>query len=721
MEIGNLFKPKEPETPAEKFLAIQIQEGILKTAVWQVINGHPEIINFGTVEKWIDTESLVTATDTSLSSALESQTSEPDQVIFGLPDSWIKEDKINPEYGHHLKELIAKLELKPIGFVAIIEATIQQLKNREGIPPSAIFLEIHSTKVNVVVVKLGETVGKEEVGRSDDLAKDVQEGLARLNINQLPARIIIIDGQEPDVEQQLTSFPWQDDLSFLHLPKVELPDPNFSIEAVALSGGSEAAKSLGIEIVDPELTKQPSPPENTEEQPDFSSDNNLGFITGQDIRKVNHPQNIPENDPEPIFSSSSPQPTTSPKLSLASFLSKIKKSKPIFARPTSPFAQSRPSKKLLLLIPTVFILLLVGSIFAYSRISTATITIFVSTKELNKSIKIAIADTPQDSIPTLSATAESLELQASGSIPTSGEALVGEKATGELTFYNLTSTEKKINAGTSLITGNNRKFTLNENITIASASSETNADLQTITTPGKSTGKATASAIGADSNVDKETELTVGTYPKSSLLAKANTQFSGGTSRTVKAVSKKDQQTLLEQLSSQISEQAHEKLESSSDYQIISQDTKTIKQKFSHDIGEEADTLSLDLEAKANFLRFQQSNLQGLIESQLKSETEAGFSLSLDKDSLSVETPTNDSKGLITTIVTVKAKLIPEIAVDDYRRQLKGKSVETARQLLENIAGYQKLKVVINPKLPFLSNRLPANPDKIILNIEPSS
>ena len=50
MEITHLFKAKEPVTPPELFLAIQIQEGLVKTAIWQVSNGKPEIVSYGSQE-----------------------------------------------------------------------------------------------------------------------------------------------------------------------------------------------------------------------------------------------------------------------------------------------------------------------------------------------------------------------------------------------------------------------------------------------------------------------------------------------------------------------------------------------------------------------------------------------------------------------------------------------------------------------------------------------
>jgi len=715
MEIGNIFKAKEPATPSEHFLAIQIQEGIVKTAVWQVSSGQPEVTSYGSLQEWTDTESLVVAVDASLTTALEGQELEPDRVIFGLPESWVKDDKISPDASVHLKELIHKLELKPIGFVVITEAVIQQLKLNEGIPPTAILLELHSSKVNVVVTKLGEVVGREEVGRSDDLAKDVQEGLARLEIDQFPARIIIINGQDTDIEQQLTSFPWKEQLPFLHIPKVETPDPKFSIKAVALSGGSEAARSLGIEVQEPETAGSPggAVPDSDESDSDPDS-GDLGFVVGQDIRDLDTPESD-MSEPAPIVPSA---PIKRPKFAVPAALTNLKSFIPRFNQSSFSQPQFNFKNPLFIAIPVILLLIIFGIVFAYGSISSAKITLFVEPKQLDKSFELAIADSPQDDLPTIPATSESLELNASGSIPTSGEALVGDKATGEVTVFNKTDSEKTFEKGTTLTTSGNLKFVLDSDVTVASRSAE-EQDGGINIVYGKVTTSVTANAIGAESNIDNNTEFTVGTFPKSSIDAKATKDFSGGTSRTVKAVSKTDRQELLDQLSEQIKSEAKDKLSSSDEFQIVPQDVEIIDQSFSDAVGDETDTLSLDLKAKANFLKFRQSALSSLVELQINSDIPPGFTFNPDNADITVSPPETDDDGLITTTATVKANLTPDVPISDYQKQLKGKSVNTADRLLQNIAGYKKLTIIITPKLPFLSGRLPSNTDKIQFEIKP--
>jgi len=64
---------------------------------------------------------------------------------------------------------------------------------------------------------------------------------------------------------------------------------------------------------------------------------------------------------------------------------------------------------------------------------------------------------------------------------------------------------------------------------------------------------------------------------------------------------------------------------------------------------------------------------------------------------------------------------MPQLSVSDYQQQLKGKTLNAAKTLLQTIPGYQKTTVIINPNLPFITEKLPLNPAKINLTLEPSA
>src|SRR3989338_10282519 len=115
MVLNNLFTPKNKKTTAELFLAVEIHESMIKSAVWQVEAETPSIVALGSYELWDSEDSLINGVDASLSEAIRGLSSEPDRVIFGLPDSWLSENRVHPTKQKLIKRLIKESEIKTIG------------------------------------------------------------------------------------------------------------------------------------------------------------------------------------------------------------------------------------------------------------------------------------------------------------------------------------------------------------------------------------------------------------------------------------------------------------------------------------------------------------------------------------------------------------------------------------------------------------------------------
>ena len=116
--FGNNTKTKEPDL----FLAIEIHESLIKTALWEVVEGIPSVIKVGSFESWEDEDSLINGVDASLEQAVKDIDSEPRKVIFGLPDSWINDGKVHPSKTKLISRLVKELGLDPIGMVPINSA-----------------------------------------------------------------------------------------------------------------------------------------------------------------------------------------------------------------------------------------------------------------------------------------------------------------------------------------------------------------------------------------------------------------------------------------------------------------------------------------------------------------------------------------------------------------------------------------------------------------------
>ncbi len=710
MEINNILKKNnKDEMSPEKFLAIEIQESRVKTAVWQIVDNQPKIINYGSVESWRDDESLLLAVDKSLGSALKGLSSEPDKAIFGLPEAWVKGKKIALSIQPKIKDITKKLEIEAVGFVVITEAIIQQLKISEGIPPSLILLELNDTKVNVVVIKLGRVIGRQEVGRSEDLGQDVEEALARIDVKQLPSRILIINGSESDAEQQLSSYPWQEKLPFIHLPKVEQPDSQLTIQSVALAGGIEAAKSMGIKISDKKIKKDKNKSNTKHKQNSFISD---------DITKSSHQDQESEPDDE-VKKIKDTQDRKGIKTYSSILVNKIKN----FKRPSVNFSfpKTNISKTWKILAPLIILLLMgIGTLIIYMQFLTANIKVFVEPEKVTKRLTIDISDQGSGNS-TLKAGQQSISLEGQGEISTTGETLIGNPAKGQVVLYNKTNSSKVIEKGAILATSNNIEYTLDEEVEIASQTASTDESEITTLVPGQSTTSVTAEQVGEEGNISSGTELSVDTYPKTSVLAKANDDFSGGYSETVKSPNQEDLDRLLKNVTEEIISQSKEKLNKT---QKDGQNTVPISSpeitdaQYSVEAGDPADNLSLNLKAEFTLLTYKDEDMVNLLKNKIRDDIPPGWKLRLE-DTTTEFIALNSQDNSLTADVKIEAQLTPDVPIADYQEQMKKMSARETRRLLENIAGYKRSQLIISPNLPILRRYMPPRAEKINITIEP--
>lgn len=702
VNLANLFgqNPKTPEP--EYFLAIEIHESLIKTALWEVLDSQPEVVNVGSYESWADEESLINGVDSSLDQAIKTIRTQPKRTIIGLPDSWMEDEKIHPSKTKLIAHLFKELGLEPIGVVTINRAIAHFLKKKEGMPPTVILLEVYTSKVAVSYVYLGVVNKTEEVARSGDLAHDVEEGLTRMDLTNYPARFILTNGNGLDEEsQQITAFPWTDRLPFKHIPKVETLPVEFSIKAIALTGGIEAVQSLGLEINESTATLETSapseesnliiPPETT------SSMEDLGFSYEETSPPATISPAPPVEeivaDPEYAFS------TNEPNLP-AKTLPRLKLSLPVFSKIKLPHLP-RPKLLTLLLIP---LLLAAGSI-AYLYFGQALITIHFTPQKINKQLAIAIAEAPQEGMPTLVASKKTFSGAVTESTSTTGTATVGDKATGKITIGNKSVAPIVLKAGTTVRNDTGKYvYVLSEAVTVASASADS---LDTIS--GKATGiQVTATKIGAEFNLLKDTIFSVGDFSKSVAAAVSESDFTGGTSRTVNAVSQTDQDKLLATATDLIRSKIQ------NDAQATTPGLKTLplsdlqftKKQFDHNLSEEATTLSLTLEGSLDTLVYAEDKLYDLISTELASQIPAGSFIQKETTTISLENPTSKD-GRYLSKVTVEASLYPEIDSSKLTQFIRGKAVVGTRHFFEPIPGFTGVDIKIYPPLPLITKILP--------------
>ncbi len=722
MEIPNLIsKITGSQTEnLEYFLALEVNNYCVKAAIWSVINNKIQVLATGTPAMWAgkDPDDLATAADTTLSVAVQSfkgpAGKEPKKVVFGLPEMWVTNDKIKPEFQPFLRELSRSLALEPIGFVVTIEAIIHHLKAEEGVPPSLILVGINELNIEVTLSQIGRIVGTQAVARSVSLGDDLEEGLSRFNVSDmLPSRILLFDAASDleDAKQRLLEHPWMDKLPFLHLPKIEPLPVDFSIRSVALSGGTEFAKSRGIVEEDRANTSyQTQVVEVEPEQPNETvvnskENDDLGFITGQDITAVDNspsvtPSSLTETEPARVGLRTKPEGFKFPRISLSSlFQFKTKIRLPRFSK-SPPIFGPTPVKRLKLpyILLGLSLALITGIFLSFWFLPKATIIIAFEPKSLDKEFIVTLdsglksADYENKIIP-----AKALETETSGekTIPTTGRKTVGDKAKGEVTIYNATPQTKILSAGTTLQSPAGLKFTLDTQVSIASKSGTADSSV-----PGVATAKTTSVNIGEEYNLSAGTEFKLASFAVSDVVAKNTLAFSGGSSRQIQSVAKDDLATaksaLTDELTAKARDDLAQKLEPGSSLVESSIATDTLSREFDKNAGDEGTILSLTLKLKATALSYNSHDLDEIAAKEIVTALPEGYEFKKDSNSFKLEPkPSDQNKSIFT--VSSSSLLLPKISGDEIKNSLTGKSLGKAREILKQLPGFISANMELKP------------------------
>ena len=596
-------------------------------------------------EPWDDKseDELITAADAALTDAVShidpSGKLDMHKVIFGLPTDWVGEEKIVSDRLHLLKALSDKLALQPVGYVVTPEAAVKFLQATEGVPPTAILIGFWPQTLEITLVRLGKIDGTQLVKKSPHLADDVVEGLSRF-----PSRHATF----PDAFVRL----WYR----FRRNKTNAPGPSLASppEKITISSFSQG-RNFAFRLYHPgsrlgrgsEVAKVEKP------ETEIPSAEDLGFTADADIHTT------PAPPPPPL------PPTLKPKFKL-----------PKFSLPSFHLPRFNLSLTLIILI-TSLLIGGAGLIAAYWFLPKAVVTLFVTPKPLEHEFEL-VAGVP--SLP-----ADSLEVTVSGdkSTLTTGSKLLGDKATGSVIITNNSGSARNLPVGTVITSPSGLKFILDEIVTVASASGDA-TNLQ----PGKATVKTTASQIGADYNLSAGTVFRVGTYASLETAAKNDTAISGGTSRQAKAVAKADIEKLRTELVDNLKSQAKEQLREqvSTDQTIILESVtlQTVSEEFSRKINEEADSISLKLAIRARGLAVSKSQLQTLVDDQIKPKIPTGFSF--DTDVSQTFSVIKADKNTATLKVRVTAQLLPQIDTAEVAKSIAGKYPDKAKEYLQTLS-----------------------------------
>ncbi len=718
MDIKKFIKKDDSADKENYYWSLVIEDGWVSAGIWSIRDDQAKIIVSTSPFAWELDEELISASDSALSTAIQvvsGEIPEPSETVFGLPSSWISGSQIKEEFLEKIKDLCSELSLKPIGFVVLPEAIAHFIKIEEGSPLSAVTIGIYKEKIEVSVFKFGNLTGTTQVARSVSLVDDVVEGLSRFSEAKtgFPSRFVLYNAREKDLEeaqQILLKVNWEDnqELKFLHPPKIEIIDAKRKIYAVSLGGASEIAQVNSILVEEKEVREPLSL--NLEEQLEKESlekenlpSKDTGFVVEKDIAQMQ--EEVPEKGLEEAQTEEShfkslefetptsftPQTSKALKIfNLGSYLTKFFDF--VKGIPKLGGSALRPIYLAAFILIAVFLL---GFLFWWFY-PKAEITVYVSPKILEDEVSVKV-DTNKEKdffdVDNSLVSGEIVETQVAGesSKETTGVKIVGEKSKGSVTLYRVGS-EITIPKGTLIHGPAGLDFVLDDEVTIASGSAGT---------PGTANVSVTASDIGSQYNLASGSRFSVGNYSTSDIEAKNESPFSGGYSKELKAVSDEDQKELRENLEKELLEKAIQQLSQNleSDKIFIKDSTEQSisKEEFSSKVGDEAENLKLSLELSVKGIVINKVKFLEVVSQKLSEKVTENFFL--DKKDMNFDFDLIGSKdGVYDFTVSISANLLPFVNTKDLKERIKGNYIEVSKEILEReIPGFLRADYKIKP------------------------
>lgn len=675
------------------------------------------------------------------------------KTIFGVKETWTSQEQIKKEYLAKLKRACEKLGLIPIGFLVISQAIAHLLEKEEGVPVSAILVEVNKKNTTVTLLRAGKNIETKSSEIHESIPFTVDTLLKHFSSSEiLPSRIIIFNGKE-DFSQDFISHAWSKSLPFLHLPQVTNLPFGFDIKAV-LAG---AASQMGFDILENNLPQEFSTAEITseEETPSTEGEENLetqkieepleaedfGFAKDIDVAKteIKKPQkeeesidllnekivkqNFEEINPIEINQNPKVEKKTNP------ILNTVKNIATVILAMIFAFIQKINFKKFRLSTPKgkfgiiglTILILLAGSIICYHLFLKAVVTIEITPQfsEQSKDVLFSTSKPTNTSENIIQGEFATISEEGSVSTPATGKKDVGTAAKGSVTIFNSLSQNKTLAEGTIITSSNGLKFTLDSTITIKAVASHS-AD-ETVS-PEKLTANVTAYQLGKESNLPSGTKFSVESYDTSDIVAKNDSPFSGGTKKEVTVISKADvsklEQDLVKNLESKAKEDLQNKigvnkiLLSSFISSSLGQET------FNAKVGSEADQLTLNASVEYQGLIYNKEDVvnyfKTFLSKNISSNQEIDFN-NIKITALDIKIAKNND---VNTKLNIKALLLPKIDEKSIIKQLKGKSFKESEDFLYKNPQVENVIIKSSPNFPLLPKNLPIMEKNITISIK---
>jgi hypothetical protein len=738
-----LAKNKTQETsgavPENSFIGLVFTDSGVRAVFWRIEAGRVILDQKkSAIHNFANDEEAIVATDEALNELVRESES-VNEVVFGFDPKWVGETGLVKEKKPLIKKLTDSLSLKPVGFVVVTDALVQDIFSREK-TVSQIVIYVQENTLYLMLLKKGKLVQQISVGRSETVVSDIVEGLARLNTDgdedgYLPAKMVLAslvlsDQDLQDIRTSIIGYDWADKHPFVQAPLIEKLQADQVLELVIEQGGLAVAETKGLTKSETTEENSTVPSEKPEALEDFGFSNVDTKVIGDNFASVEtkEEKTTATSFGIPIAEAELPKERKALRSDKEDDLEKTQAhqpKKPMAMNKLFSWYQHHPHKKIILggivggVIASIA-LFIGGLILSYKVEVNVELAEKIISKEVELTVDTTVATSNVEKL-TLRGELEKAEYTDTKVIGTTGVKLVGEKATGQVTILNKTTSPKTFAAGTVFSTGT-LNFTLNEETTVASASVTTSGTSET-KDYGKQDAKITASKIGADSNIAEETELTIASFDKSTYSASVVETFTGGSSREVRVISQEDKALVLSELKKTLVEKAQEDYKNKSGngtYYALSGKQKVLTAEYSSEVGEEEDELALDLSMEFEAIRYLSEDIKPLAVDILKEDLPANYEFTAEDPEI-LTSPKEEATGSSQVVLTanVSARALPIFDQQNLLSILKGMPLSdvigrTTERPEIKAASYQLKPGLVGA---FVST-VPQAENRIIINIQ---
>jgi len=359
-----------------------------------------------------------------------------------------------------------------------------------------------------------------------------------------------------------------------------------------------------------------------------------------------------------------------------------------------------------------------GAYWVVSFLPRAEITLTLRPIPMTKEFSVtadpeaAVIDASAGVIPGVS---EAVRVEGQKTVPATGTATVGEKATGTVRFISSNVTESvHISQGTrivEMVTGQKLAF-----ITVAAVDVPPGDEATTV--------GVIAEKIGAAYNLEGGKLFEVEGGKEKGIAAKNDTAFSGGESHQVTVVSSADQAKVLEELKAELLAEGKGTLESQTEsgWVVIQEAIKEeeLERSFLQNIGDQADTVGLTLKLELTTVAYKEADLEDFVAEALVDLIPDGYEIYPGEMAIDVINP-EFAGGVLNFSAKVAAQVIPQLDLATIKSDLAGRNIAGAQEYLASLSNVVAYELRLWPNLPEWLRKIPRSTGRIRIELRTES